>query len=293
MTRTTPPPPFDVASLWPEAAGLRRATVRLHPRCDPTVGPDQSSMGGPIRWPRDVPWPECDLPHEDYSGFSGARPARPDPGTRYVPILQLLESDVPELPFRDGTDVFQLLWCPNDHTQAFSMLCRAVWWAREQLLDATAPPAPTVARDDYVPRPCSVHPEPVDEYPGFEDLPDDLQSRVGAWEDGQESTPYQSALSTAPGSKVGGHPQWFQGPEWPTCPAGHEMEHLLTISDHEFDGGTWQRWLPIEETGMWEWPTDRQLGIQEPTHLSFGMASIYVFLCRACPAWPIDTVYQR
>lgn len=293
MTRTTPPPPFDAASRWPRLAGLDRSTVRLHPRRDPGVGVDQSSLGGPIRWPKDEPWPECELPHEDFGGIAGPRP---DPGTRYLPVLQLLRSDVPELPFRDDTDVFQLMWCPNDHSSTYSVVCRAYWWRRDALRDGDAPPAPTVMLNGYAPGPCSFHPERVAEYPGIEDLPEDLQAPVDergeAGESRREPT-YRWSLSTAPGSKVGGYPHWFQEPEWPTCPDGHPMEHLLTVSDHEFDGGTWHRWLPAEEAGTWDGPTDRRFRIQRPADLDLGMASVYVFLCQSCPAWPIETIYQR
>jgi hypothetical protein len=290
MTRTTPAPPFDVASLWPELAGSRRTTVRLHPRRDPEVGVDQSSLGGPMRWPDAEPWPDCSLPHEHY-GELGA--PMPEPGSRYVPVLQLFRSDVPELPFPSGADVFQLLWCPNDHSETYSVLCRAQWWPREVLTGGRVPLTATVHLDGYVPNPCAVHPERVDEYPGYGDLPPDVEPRVGAWEMDVDEPAYQWLLSTAPGSKVGGHPHWFQDPQWPACPAGHTMEHLLTVSDHEFDGGTWKRWMPIEESGTWDGPPRERLRIQEPADLRLGMASIYVFLCRECPDWPIETVYQR
>lgn len=294
MIRTTPPPPLDVASVLPELAALRRTAVRLHPRHDSGVTADQSSLGGPIRWPVDVPWPECELPHEHFEGTGGPQP---DPGTRYIPVLQLLRSDVPELPFRDDTEVFHLLWCPNDHSATYSVVCRAYWWRRETLRGADSPPAPTTMLDGYAPGSCSLHPERVVEYPGIEDLPEDIRAQVdalrGTDECGRREPTYQWRLSTAPGSKVGGHPHWFQEPEWPTCSDGHRMEHLLTVSDHEFDGGTWHRWLPVEESGTWDGPTDRRLRIQAPADLRLGMASIYVFLCQVCPDGPIETVYQR
>ncbi|GAA2350913.1 hypothetical protein GCM10010403_51410 [Glycomyces rutgersensis] len=63
MPFTTPPRPVDVASLWPELAPLARTAVRLHPRRgEPTL--DQSSIGGPLLWPEDEPWPTCAAPHE-------------------------------------------------------------------------------------------------------------------------------------------------------------------------------------------------------------------------------------
>jgi hypothetical protein len=71
------------------------------------------------------------------------------------------------------------------------------------------------------------------------------------------------------------------------------MHHLITISDTEFDGGTWSRWLAVEEEGVWGGPTGQRLDVQGATGLELGMGSVYVFICRACPGWPIAQVYQR
>lgn len=290
MTRTTRPPSLDVALLWPDLAASRRTTVRLHPRRDPGVDADQGSLGGPIRWPRGEAWPECDLPHEHY--LEGGGPA-PEPGSRYVPVLQLRRSEIPELPFQPGTDVFQLLWCPNDHSVTSSVVCRAYWWSLKSVAEGQAPHPPTIQLDGYVPGPCALHPERVDEYPPIGDLPDPVQERIMAWEPDEDEPVYEWQLSTAPGTKVGGYPFWLQDPEVPACAAGHSMEHLLTVADHEFDGGTWQRWVPIEEAGIWGAPPDERFAVQGAADLELGMASIFVFLCQECPDWPIETVYQR
>ncbi|MEW2267655.1 hypothetical protein AB0913_34660, partial [Streptomyces sp. NPDC047868] len=54
--RTTPPRPVDVTALFPQLAPLARTTTRLHPRPgSPTVR--DSSVGGPLLWPADEPWP--------------------------------------------------------------------------------------------------------------------------------------------------------------------------------------------------------------------------------------------
>ncbi|MFD0555919.1 hypothetical protein ACFQ3B_02520 [Stackebrandtia endophytica] len=51
-------------SLFPELAEYARSAVRLHPRWgDPGI--EQSSIGGPVRWPADEPWPTCDREHDD------------------------------------------------------------------------------------------------------------------------------------------------------------------------------------------------------------------------------------
>ncbi|MEU9421007.1 hypothetical protein [Streptomyces sp. NPDC048272] len=60
--RTTPPRPLDVTGLFPQLASLARTATRLHPRPgSPT--PHDSSVGGPLLWPADEPWPYCEGPH--------------------------------------------------------------------------------------------------------------------------------------------------------------------------------------------------------------------------------------
>lgn len=62
-TRTTPPRPVDVTALAPQLAPLARTATRLHPRPgSPT--PYDSSVGGPLLWPADEPWPHCEGPHK-------------------------------------------------------------------------------------------------------------------------------------------------------------------------------------------------------------------------------------
>ncbi|MBG0850870.1 hypothetical protein I2W78_03115 [Streptomyces spinoverrucosus] len=63
MSFTTPPRPLDVTALFPQLAPLARTATRLHPRPgSPTV--HDSSVGGPLLWPTDEPWPHCEGPHE-------------------------------------------------------------------------------------------------------------------------------------------------------------------------------------------------------------------------------------
>jgi hypothetical protein len=58
MSRTTPPRPFDVTSLFPELREHSTTATRLHPRPGAPTAAD-SSIGGPLRWPADEPWPFC------------------------------------------------------------------------------------------------------------------------------------------------------------------------------------------------------------------------------------------
>ena len=62
MVRTTPPRPIDVTEDFPELASMARTALRLHPRVgDPAV--EESSVGGPLLWPAEEPWPVCEQPH--------------------------------------------------------------------------------------------------------------------------------------------------------------------------------------------------------------------------------------
>ncbi|MBC9715077.1 hypothetical protein H9Y04_21225 [Streptomyces sp. TRM66268-LWL] len=68
LVRTTPPRPLDVAVVFPEIAPLARTAIRLHPRPGaPSVR--DSSVGGPLLWPADEPWPHCESTGHWDSGF--------------------------------------------------------------------------------------------------------------------------------------------------------------------------------------------------------------------------------
>ncbi|MFB7368435.1 hypothetical protein ACFC0D_01080 [Streptomyces sp. NPDC056222] len=152
MTRTTPPRPLDVEALFPELASHRGTTTRLHPRPGrPDVS--ASSVGGPMLWPADEPWPVCteahqrgrgrrpaDI-HEERAVYASAWAREPYeglteeerrvvkalgrdhqvPGTSetdplpMIGLAQLYTRDVPDLPAGpEGCDLLQAFWCPFD-----------------------------------------------------------------------------------------------------------------------------------------------------------------------------------
>lgn len=198
---TTLAPPFDITTVFPELSALAAATVRLHPRAG---RPDirGSSLGGPLLWPADQPWPVCTRPHVNWervpvpaditsweeaevwaatlgslarlntSAFrlDGApveavidrSEHRPCP---LVGVLQIYARNVPDLPFPDGTDLFQLLWCPNNHGEPWYGPRPAAFWRRAA--DVTEvlqrPPEPEfdthLNATRYDPVPCLLHPE--------------------------------------------------------------------------------------------------------------------------------------
>jgi hypothetical protein len=62
MVGTTPRRRADLLALHLELAGYARAALRLHPRRGtPTAG--DSSVGGPLAWPENEPWPTCGDDH--------------------------------------------------------------------------------------------------------------------------------------------------------------------------------------------------------------------------------------
>ncbi|MEY9934155.1 hypothetical protein ABH926_008819 [Catenulispora sp. GP43] len=64
MVRTTPPRPLDVLATIPGLVDFARTTTRLHPRRG-TPSATDSSIGGPLLWPADEPWPICTAPYRD------------------------------------------------------------------------------------------------------------------------------------------------------------------------------------------------------------------------------------
>jgi hypothetical protein len=152
MTRTTPPRPLDVEALFPELAAYRGTTTRLHPRPGkPDVS--ASSVGGPMLWPVDEPWPVCDESHarahgrriadirreremlaaawadEQFPGFTQEQQrfleeldrdhripeADASDPLPMIGVAQLYRRDVPDLPPGPaGCDLLQIFWCPFD-----------------------------------------------------------------------------------------------------------------------------------------------------------------------------------
>ena len=264
--KTTPKPPLDVIEIFPFLSHRKKITVRLHPRRGIEPGTCQSKLGGRFLWPKDEPWPTCTEPEIalveqynfsasfDYSlGYSPDnvwRLSHPQHNDFYVGVLQLKVEDFPEIEFPSSKNLFQLLWCPRNHILNSSTCL--VFWRNEKEITAPliAPPSPSFPERVLVPHPCCLYPERVIEYPHITMLQDEEKEIVEEWDEEREAT-YQFLLSTAPGIKVGGYPNWIQDPEVPICQCGREMEHLLTIDSSEFSPATALRWCPVEEQQVW------------------------------------------
>jgi len=255
MPFTTAPRPLDIAALWPELAELARTAVRLHPRPgEPTA--DQSSIGGPLLWPENEPWPTCTEEHawdiDTLIAASGeVRPLRAEGGaeTSMIPLAQMFGSDVPELPFASITDLLQVLWCPWDHpaTHTWHPKIEIRWRSTtDPQLRPQHAPSNTGSDKHYVPRPCVLSPETVTEYPDYDDLPPGLMETIEELEGDEDLIGYRSS-AIAPGWKTGGWVRWALADSMRiTCACGAEGKPLFTIPSGEWDAGD-THWRPVEE----------------------------------------------
>ncbi|MFF4386545.1 hypothetical protein ACFY0G_07050 [Streptomyces sp. NPDC001552] len=322
MTRTTPPRPLDVASVFPELAGTSRTATRLHPRPGaPTV--HESSVGGPLLWPAGEPWASCSQEHdapfelntpeevrtlrrilardvwtdEDHAEVSrihaGHDPSLlPEGPHPLIPVAQLYARDVPGLPFPEGTDLLQVLWCPfiDIEDQSGSEAVQLRWRRAADVAEVlVSPPEPAyVGTSELVPLPCGLHPEQVLEYPAAHDLDPELAGRIDDWEE-DGATGYRGALSVAPGWKAGGWAAPFTfrdsgGPAELRCARCSAVgEPLLTLGHTEWNGET-KSWRPVEEA---------QGASATPTEVTVGRGyTLQFYACPADPRHPPVTVMQ-
>jgi hypothetical protein len=282
----TPPRPVDIAAEFPELAGQERPAVRLHPRRG-RPGPQDSSVGGPLLWPAAEPWPHCDAAAGHATAALTSDPRHI--AAPMVAVAQLFARDVAGLPCPAGADLCQVLWCPALHEPDYAPRVRVHWRASADLglgADlAVAPPSdPGTAIDTFIPKPCSVSPEQTIDYPAWWELPEALRQRIEAWEQ-DSGWIYAYHLGAAPGTKAGGWPAWMQDPEWPTCPRGHAMDHLLTVASWEYDAESRRTWLPPGQGGEFEGRSDAGLMLGDA-------GNMYLFTCVTCDDRPVASVLQ-
>ncbi|MFJ9854395.1 DUF1963 domain-containing protein [Streptomyces sp. NPDC101150] len=208
--------------------------------------------------------------------------------------MQVHRADAPGVPFPEGRDLLQVLWCPYAHGEFCYPLPQVHWRDSGAIGEVRPTPAPAAGLpEDWYPAPCVVHPEQVTEYPSG-DLPADVNdSLTGRFDTllAETGLRYSCHLADAPGIKLGGYPSWTQEPYWPDCEGcGSRMQHLLTVASWEFDGESWRTWLPEEDRGDdndaagRRWDPDAH----NPAGLCLGDAGgVYIFECRTCPERPI------
>lgn len=268
---------YDLESAFEWLQGKARPTIRLHPRLDASLPSNTSKVGGDFLWPVNEPWPHCQQHDSDC-----------------IPVLQIRSEDLPIFDFPPQTDLLQIVWCPNDHKEHGYCPALNVYWRRRAALRhfASARLRVNAEYKEYVPCQCRLNPEVVQEFPSAFSLSRSQIEELNRWQN-DGSTLYQYSLSVAPGFKVGGYPHWVQGPEVPTCSCGKEMDYLLTIDSAEFDGGTYERWLPESEQDVWNANYEVRTRTQRAAGLMIGdMGNINVFVCRSCTPWRHRWVFQ-
>ncbi|MFE2292597.1 hypothetical protein [Streptomyces sp. NPDC059452] len=309
MPHRIPPAPFDVESLIPELAGLGRESTLLYPRRG-EPGVRDSSIGGPLLWPADEPWPLCAEPGHWEPLRTPTEVVGPEP-VAMVPVVQLYARDVPELPFPAGMDVLQVVWCPLIHDDEAGTARPEVYWRSERTAGAgqvvSDPPLPYAYDEDFVPRSCTVTPTRVVEYPNG-DLPTGLAQSLGQRFDEVEEafgfSYYEMAVTVQ--SKVGGYPGWLQQPDWPDCRCGRRMDHLLSITASEPAEG---RWFPLGEQGPESSDPGSRTGTDHVVADGIGhggidhggighgmdmgdLGGVYLFVCPECPDMPYAHRYD-
>ncbi len=317
MTRTTPPRPVDIAAVFPEIAPLARTATRLHPRPG-TPGVRDSSIGGPLLWPSDEPWPVCEESHEnggDFTRLAAERSRRrilsaawgrtrkgerfaitpeeraeldrldeeyadPDTAATMVAVAQLFLRDVPDLVGPPGADVLQLLWCPRDHGPHYCPSLMLRWRRSADVTDLLSEqPEPEVMEyDTYLPVPCVLYPEQVVEYPYEDFLPGDLEERIRIWEE-SSGYDYFSELSIADGWKVGGYAAWNLTDPYPMLCDDCGADMDLLL---KIDSGEWdgtESWRPLEDAGP-ESEFHEHPNRWEPTDITIGRGyALWIFTC--------------
>ena len=282
-----PPIPDEIAEVCDDPV---LTTVRLRPHPDLNVATGASHIGGTFLANSKEAWPCCDQHN-----------------TAMVAILQLRKSDVPELPFRDDEEVFQLTWCPFDHEDDASY-CPAIeirWLTKSQATETSAPnPETRSGQYGHLPVACRLYPHRMTELPelNWETYEED-SDRIATWlkssphydfgssrvqeffGDNLENEEVHMLVGPTRGTKVGGYPNWIQDPEIPTCDCCQApMAHLLTISTDEWESGP----------GMiFRSPEFHESIRYNPTGLMLGdVGSIYVFICIHCKERFVKRVFQ-
>lgn len=223
-------------------------------------------------------------------------PAVADP---MIGLLQLRAADAPDIAFPDGTDLMQLLWCPHNHpgvpgSPRHSGPAPLLRWRRAadvgDVLAKVPGPSDDAHEHPYLPRPCTLSPERITEYPDLEDLPAALHGRVKTWSDSldaERGLSYERDLSTAPGWKTGGWPSRDQDPHSLTCECGVDMVLLLTIASSEWGGRSWR---PLEDRHFPDQGIEG-LDVAEPTDVIVGrQGSLQLFWCPRDADHPLQMV---
>ena len=235
MPWTTRQPKYDVETLFPFLKGRARTAMRLHPCREVDLPPTVSKIGGAFVWPPSEQPPIC-----------------PTTSCPAIPVLQIRRSEFPLIKFPGDTDLMQLLWYPRAYEDwNYGPKIEMFWRTLGDMpTDSVLQPVYKHHADMFFIHECRLEPEVVLEYPYIGLLTEVEQQAISKWEEEQDDplALYQYCLSTSPGSKVGGYPE-YGGQDAPAIfnSDGKESEYLLTLADWEWDGASFPRWRPIEQ----------------------------------------------
>lgn len=262
MTRIPRPSTEAILAALPELAPYAREAALLHPeRGEPGLG--NSSIGGPLLWPSDEPWPCCSLP--DTQSFEGVS------ATAMVPVAQVFRRDVPGPWWPSDADLLQILWCPNEHwdppaPQADISPVIEMRWRRaaDVASPLTAPPSPTrYDEDGYLPQACAITTEYVIDFPFREELPPELGPRLA--ELVQETGGGSDVITRIAGWKLGGWPTWHltHPMEFSCGECGADMTLLFTVASDDQTGVVVGRWGDLR---IFTCPVDHRHGFRVDLH---------------------------
>ncbi|MFJ2441230.1 hypothetical protein ACIOWG_12370 [Streptomyces sp. NPDC087658] len=331
MRRTTPDRPIDIEAIFPELTEYRRTGTRLHPRQGSPTLHESSVGGPllwPAReqwpvctvrhdrntgerladvrsrrrildeaWRRDPRRGPSEADREILDGLERGKNSLGIEDVDPIPLLsvaQFFTRDFPGLSSPDGCDLLQFFWCPFEaHGSRRTVDVYLKWRRAEDVADPLPdmPEPEVVGNADYVPNPCVLTPERVVEHEYVELLSEELQERIGEWEEEQydeeegdgdgEGLTYQHDLSIPPGWRIGGYASWpLTGPAPVRCSCGSSMRPLLTVHNREWDLGTLS-WVPVEDR-----PEIGRMGANTPTGVSPGRGRLCVFICPVDPGHP-------
>ncbi len=227
-----------ILAALPELAPYGRAATVLEP-LPGRPGPWDSSVGGPVLWPADEPWPVCSVPDElEESG---------EPSVAMVPVAQVFARDAPGPWWPEDADLLQVLWCPNSHwdpphDQADGGPTVTLRWRRvEELANArVVEPAVPVRHEEYglLPEPCTLRARSLVDFPFREVLPPELRpglsELVRATGDGKSDV-----ITRVAGWKLGGWPTWHLAHplEFACSECGTPLTLLFTAASDDLTTG--------------------------------------------------------
>lgn len=206
--------------------------------------------------------------HRFTPGPYGPRPAA---GDFVVPVARIHRRDVPGPWWPAGTDLLQVLWCPDGHgdppaRQADDGPVLEV--RRRRIADVTAapagPPAPVrYDEDGYPPHACSVTAEHVTGFPFRDELPEGLRPRLR--ELVPETGDGGDVITRRAGRKPGGRPTWhLSRPTAHRCDeCGTDRTLLCTIAGDDEAGVVVDRWGDLR---IFTCPADRRHAFQADLH---------------------------